>query len=78
MAYLHTGATVADSLDAARDWNEEIQGIKELPRKSMQERVVREKMAQKTWAEFTQASIRVVLAVAVSLSSTLSRFLAIR
>lgn len=66
LAYLHTGATVADSLDAARDWNEEIQGIKELPKGSMQERVIREKMAQKTWAEFTQASVRGVLAVAVS------------
>ena len=67
LAYLHTGATVADSLDAARDWNEEIQGIKELPRGGMQERVIREKMAQKTWAEYTQASVRSVLAVAVSL-----------
>lgn len=66
LAYLHTGATVADSLDAARDWNEEIQGIKELPRESMQERVIREKMAQKTWAEFTQASVRGVLAVTAS------------
>ena len=65
-AYLHTGATLADSLDAARDWNEEIQGIKELPHEAMQERVMREKMAQKTWAEFTQASVRGVLAVAVS------------
>ena len=66
LAYLHTGATVADSLDGARDWNEEIQGIRELPRETMQERVMREKMAQKTWAEYTQASVRAVLAVSVS------------
>lgn len=72
LAYLHTGATVADSLDAARDWNEEIQGIKELPRESMQERVIREKMAQKTWAEFTQASVRGVLAVAVGFTALTS------
>lgn len=64
IAYLHTGALSADALDGARDWNEEIQGIKELPRGTMQERVLREKMAQKTWAEFTAASVRCVLAVA--------------
>lgn len=67
LAYLHTGATTADALDATRDWNEEIQGVKELPHESMQERVLREKMAQKTWAEFTQASVRGVMGVAVSL-----------
>ncbi|ORY34328.1 putative eukaryotic translation initiation factor 3 subunit [Naematelia encephala] len=64
MAYLHTGATTAEGLDCARDWNEEIQGVRELPRATMQERVVREKIAQKTWAEFTSASVRSVLAVA--------------
>ena len=68
LAFIHSGAMTADSLDGARDWNEEIQGIKELPRDSMQERVLREKMAQKTWAEFTEASVRCVLSVAVSLS----------
>ena len=64
LAYLHTGALSADAVDGARDWNEEIQGVKELPRESMQERVLREKMAQKTWAEFDAASVRCVLAVA--------------
>jgi protein TIF31 len=68
LAYLHTGASTADALDSARDWNEEFQGIKELQRESIQERVLREKMAQKTWAEFTQASIRAVLAISVSTS----------
>ena len=67
MAYLHTGATTADALDAARDWNEELQNVKELPREGMQERVLREKMAHKTWAEFNAASIRVVMAIAVRL-----------
>ncbi|TXT10661.1 hypothetical protein VHUM_02166 [Vanrija humicola] len=64
LAYLHSGATVPDALDSARDWNEEIQGVKELPHSTMQERVFRERMAQKTWAEFTQASLRAVNAVA--------------
>ncbi|KAK8866181.1 hypothetical protein IAR55_001332 [Kwoniella newhampshirensis] len=64
LAFLHTGAFGADSVDAARDWNEEIQGIRELPRGSMQERVFREKMLQKVWAEFDQAAIRAVQSVA--------------
>nr|XP_019049560.1 protein TIF31 [Kwoniella bestiolae CBS 10118]OCF28490.1 protein TIF31 [Kwoniella bestiolae CBS 10118] len=63
LAFLHTGAYGADSVDAARDWNEEIQGIRELPRGSMQERVFREKMLQKVWSEFDQASIRAVQTV---------------
>ncbi|WRT64420.1 uncharacterized protein IL334_001352 [Kwoniella shivajii] len=63
LAFLHTGAYGADSVDAARDWNEEIQGIRELPRGSMQERVFREKMLQKVWAEFDQAAIRAVQTV---------------
>lgn len=64
LAYLHTGATVPEALDSSRDWNEEIQGIKELPHSTMQERVFRERMAQKTWSEFTQASLRAIQAVA--------------
>ncbi|ORX37442.1 translational initiation-related protein [Kockovaella imperatae] len=64
LAFLHTGAVTADGLDGARDWNEEIQGIRELPKKTMQERVLREKIAQKTFAEFTAASVRGVMAVA--------------
>ncbi|WWC86535.1 uncharacterized protein L201_001412 [Kwoniella dendrophila CBS 6074] len=63
LAFLHTGAYGADSVDAARDWNEEIQGIRELPRGSMQERVFREKMLQKVWSEFDQAAVRAVQTV---------------
>ncbi|GMK54172.1 hypothetical protein CspeluHIS016_0107580 [Cutaneotrichosporon spelunceum] len=64
LAYLHSGATSAEGLDSARDWNEEIQGVKELPHSTMPERVFRERMAQKTWAEFTQASTRAAMNVA--------------
>ncbi|WWC58883.1 uncharacterized protein I303_101428 [Kwoniella dejecticola CBS 10117] len=63
LAFLHTGAYGADNVDAARDWNEEIQGIRELPRSTMQERVFREKMLQKIWAEFDQAAVRAVQTV---------------
>ncbi|WVR06124.1 hypothetical protein IAU60_003154 [Kwoniella sp. DSM 27419] len=64
LAFLHTGAYGADGVDAARDWNEEIQGIRELPRSTMQERVFREKMLQKVWSEFDQAAVRAVQSVA--------------
>lgn len=67
LAYLHTGATTVDGLESTRDWNEEMQGIKDLPKSNMQERSIREKMLQKTLMEFTQASVRGVLAVAVRL-----------
>lgn len=65
LAYLHTGSTTMDGLESTRDWNEEMQGIKDLPKTNMQERQVREKMLHKTLTEFTQASVRGVLAVAV-------------
>jgi protein TIF31 len=65
-AYLHTGTTTAVGLDSSRDWNEEIQGTKDLPKNTMQERSVREKMLHKTLTDFTNASVQGVLAVAVS------------
>jgi protein TIF31 len=65
-AYLHTGSTTAVGLDSSRDWNEEIQGTKDLPKNTMQARSIREKMLHKTLTEFTSASVQGVLAVAVS------------
>jgi len=64
-AYLHTGSTTAVGLESTRDWNEEIQGTKDLPKNTMQERSMREKMLHKTLTEFTNASVQGVLAVAV-------------
>ena len=72
LAFLHTGSTTVDGLESTRDWNEEVQGIKDLPKTNMQERSLREKMLQKTLTEFTQASVRGVLAVAVSRRSHIS------
>lgn len=60
LAFLQTGAISADGLDGARDWNEDIQGIKELPKEGVQDRVFRERLAQRTWADFTTASVRAV------------------
>lgn len=65
LAFLHTGATSADGLDGARDWNEDIQGIKELPKEGVQDRVFRERLAQRTWADFTAASVRAVASIVV-------------
>ncbi len=66
LAYGYTGATTVDGLEGARDWNEEIQNARELPRSSTQERILRERVLQKTHAEFTAASVRAVIAIAVS------------
>lgn len=66
LAYGYTGATTVDGLEGARDWNEEIQNARELPRSTTQERILRERVLQKTHAEFTAASVRAVIAIAVS------------
>ncbi|WVQ76963.1 hypothetical protein IAR50_006642 [Cryptococcus sp. DSM 104548] len=63
LAFLHTGAYGPEGIDSARDWNEELQGIRELPRSTMHERVIRERMLQKTIAEFDTAAIRAVLSI---------------
>lgn len=64
LAYGYTGATSVDGLEGARDWNEELQNAREMPRGTHQERIVRERMLQKTHAEFTAASVRGAMAIA--------------
>jgi len=64
LAYGYTGATTVDGLEGARDWNEEIQNARELPRSTTQERILRERVLQKTHAEFTAAGVRAVIAIA--------------
>ena len=44
--------------ETMRDWNEEIQSTKELPRATVQERVFRERLISKVFAEFTDAAAR--------------------
>ncbi|OLL26155.1 Clustered mitochondria [Neolecta irregularis DAH-3] len=53
--YLTSGINGIDSL---RDWNEEIQSARELPRGTFQERILRERVLQKTLADFTEAAAR--------------------
>jgi protein TIF31 len=72
-AFLHTGAVGSDGLAGARDWNDEIQQSREMPRESMQDRVVREKNLARTQAEFTATCVKGALAVAVSHLSLRSR-----
>lgn len=53
--YLLAGAENTDSL---RDWNEEFQSAKELPRDSIQDRVFRERLISKLFADYTDAATR--------------------
>lgn len=53
--YLMAGIENTETL---RDWNEEIQATKELPRGTVQERVFREKLIAKIFAEFNEAAAR--------------------
>lgn len=59
--YLTSGI---DNTETLRDWNEEIQSTRELPRETVQDRVLRERMISKTFAEFNEAAARGAMLVA--------------
>ena len=59
--YLMSGL---DGNETMRDWNEELQSTKELPRETVQERVFRERLLSKIYAEFTDAAARGAVLVA--------------
>ncbi|KAL7335666.1 Intracellular distribution of mitochondria [Mucor circinelloides] len=59
--YLNAGA---DAVESLRDWNDEIQSHRELPKTDLQERVLRERLITKVQAEFTEAAVRGAMAVA--------------
>lgn len=63
-AYLLTGATSADALDGTRDWNDEIQSTRELPRTTLAERLMRDRVLNRVYAEFSLAAARAVPRVA--------------
>lgn len=63
-AYLLTGATTIDTLDGTRDWNDEIQSTRELPRTSLPERLMRDRVLDRVYAEFSLAAARAVPRVA--------------
>lgn len=58
--YLNAGAEAVESL---RDWNDELQSHRELPKTDLQERVLRERLITKVQAEFTEAAVRGAMAV---------------
>lgn len=53
-----------DNTETLRDWNEEIQSARELPKESVQERVFRERLMSKISAEFNEAAARGAVIVA--------------
>ncbi|KAL4399186.1 Intracellular distribution of mitochondria [Malassezia pachydermatis] len=63
-AFLLTGALTADSIDASRDWNEELQSSRELPRSTLAERLLRDRVLNRLQAEFALAAARAVPRVA--------------
>lgn len=60
-AYLMGGADGAENL---RDWNEEFQTTRELPRDSLQDRVFRERLTSKLFADYNEAAARGAVLVA--------------
>lgn len=59
-AFLNFGT---DSVDSLRDWNDELQSHRELPRTNLQERVLRERLINKLQAEFTEAAVKGAMSV---------------
>ena len=59
--YLLAGA---DNTETLRDWNEEIQATRELPRETVQDRVLRERLVSRIFAEFNEAAARGAMLVA--------------
>ena len=60
-SYLFSGLDNAETL---RDWNEEFQTTRELPKESVQDRVFRERLTVKLFAEYNEAAARGAIMVA--------------
>jgi len=59
--YLLAGPENAETL---RDWNEEFQSTRELPKETVQDRVFRERLTSKLFAEYNEAAVRGAVLVA--------------
>lgn len=59
--YLLTGADNAETL---RDWNEEFQTTRELPRETVQDRVFRERVTSKLFADYNEAATQGAVLIA--------------
>ncbi|RDA87497.1 hypothetical protein CP532_1610 [Ophiocordyceps camponoti-leonardi (nom. inval.)] len=53
-----------ENLDTLRDWNEEFQSAKELPRETVQDRVFRERLLSKLFADYNDAATKGAVMVA--------------
>ncbi|CAJ2506894.1 Uu.00g080800.m01.CDS01 [Anthostomella pinea] len=53
-----------DNTDTLRDWNEEFQSARELPKENIQDRVFRERFVSKLFADYTDAAARGAILVA--------------
>lgn len=53
-----------DNTDTLRDWNEEFQSARELPKETVQDRVFRERFISKLFADYTDAASRGAILVA--------------
>jgi protein TIF31 len=60
-SYLISGVENTETL---RDWNEEFQSTRELPRETVQDRVFRERLTSKLFADYTDAAARGAVLVA--------------
>ena len=60
-SYLASGIENAETL---RDWNEELQSTRELPRETVQERVFKERLTSKLFADYNEAAVRGAVLVA--------------
>lgn len=60
-AYLISGV---DNTDTLRDWNEEFQSARELPKETVQDRVFRERFMSKLFADYADAAARGAILVA--------------
>jgi protein TIF31 len=60
-SYLLAGPENAETL---RDWNEEFQSTRELPKENVQDRVFRERLTAKLFAEYNEAAVRGAVLVA--------------
>lgn len=60
-SYLLSGAESSETL---RDWNEEFQSTKELPKETVQDKVFRERLTSKLFADYNEAAVRGAVLIA--------------
>lgn len=53
----------SDGQEASRDWNDELQSTREMPRSQFQDRVLRERLTHKLQADLTDAAVRGAIAI---------------